>query len=78
MLISEVKRWAKDKGYVVTKEKGDEEKDEPTFYKWHKVSDPTICGTAPSVSKVATAVYNHISDYKWVEYQQNFKKVDKV
>lgn len=78
ILISEVKRWAKNKGYIITKEKGDEEKGDPTTYKWYKITDPTIQGIATSVSKVATAVYNDISGYKWLEYQKNFKKVDKV
>lgn len=78
MLISEIKRWAKEKGYTVVKEKGDEENDEPTIYRWYKDSDPSINGTAPSVSKVAQAVFNHLSDYKWVEHQKNYKEVDKV
>ena len=71
MLISEIKKWAKEKGYVVTKEKG-----ESTSYTWYKIDDPTISGVAPSVSKVATAVFNHITDNKWLEYQQNYKEVN--
>lgn len=73
MKITEIKRWAKEKGYTVTKEKGDEEKDEPTIYHWYKNDDPSICGTAPSVSKVATAVFNHLTDNKWVEYQKEYQ-----
>lgn len=76
MLISEIKRWAKEKGYTVIKEKGDEEKDEPTIYRWHKNDDPSICGTATSVRKVSMAIFNHLSDYKWVEYQQNYKPIE--
>lgn len=73
MKISEIKKWAKEKGYVVTKEKGDEEKDEPAIYRWHKIDDPSVCGTAPSVSKVATAVFNHLTDNEWVEYQKEYQ-----
>lgn len=74
--ISEVKKWAKEKGYTVIKDKGDEEKDEPVTYYWYKNDDESICGMEPSVSKVATAVYNDLSGYKWVDYQKNYKEVE--
>jgi hypothetical protein len=74
--ISEVKKWAKEKGYTVIKDKGDEEKDESITYYWYKNDDESICGMASSVSKVATAVYNDLSDYKWVDYQKNYKEVE--
>lgn len=71
MLISEVKKWAKDKGYIVTKEKG-----EPVVYTWYKADNSSIKGSAPSVSKVATAVFNHMTDNKWIEYQRNYREIE--
>lgn len=73
--ISEVKKWAKEKGYTVIKDKGDEENNEPVTYYWYKTDNENVCGMESSVSKVATAVYNHMTDNKWVEYQKNYKEV---
>jgi hypothetical protein len=70
MLISEIKRWAKEKGYIVTKHGGGEE----ATYSWYKVSDPSIKGEASSVSKVAAAVFNNLTDNRWVEYQEQYRK----
>ena len=53
MLWSEVKRWAKNQGYDVVKEKDDSENG-ATYY-WMKSDDHNISGVAPSVSKVAKA-----------------------
>ena len=74
--ISEVKKWAKDKGYTVIKDKGNEENDEPVTYYWYKNDDENICGMEPSVSKVATAVFNHLTNNQWLEYQKNYKPVE--
>lgn len=68
MLWSEVKRWAKDKGYDIVKEK-DDSINGATYY-WMKSDDHNISGVAPSVSKVATAIFNSMTDNKWVEYQK--------
>lgn len=69
MLISEIKRWAKEKGYIVNKDKED------GLYYWAKLDAvPEISGVAKSVSKVATAIFNHISEDKWVEHQIKFKE----
>lgn len=74
MKITEIKRWAKDWGYTIIKDKGDEENGDPVQYYWSKDDDPSVTGVAPSVSKVATAVYNHMTDNKWLEYQQQYKE----
>jgi hypothetical protein len=74
MTITEIKRWAKTFGYSIIKDKGDEEKGEKTQYYWSKDNDVNVTGVAPSVSKVATAIYNHITADKWIEHQQNFKE----
>ena len=68
MLWSEVKRWAKDKGYDIVKEK-DDSINGATYY-WMKSDDHNTSGVAASVSKVATAIFNSMTDNKWVEYQK--------
>lgn len=73
MLISEIKRWAKEKGYTVNKDKED------GLYYWTKLDAvPEISGVAKSVSKVATAIFNHISEDKWVEHQIKFKEEEDI
>jgi hypothetical protein len=72
--ISEIKKWAKAHGYSIIKDKGDEEKGQPTQYYWSKENDVNATGVAPSVSKVATAIFNHMTDNKWVEHQIKFKE----
>jgi|688.fasta_scaffold241435_2 hypothetical protein len=72
MLWSEVKRWAKDKGFEVVKEKDDSING--ASYYWAKSSDHTISGIAPSVSKLATAIFNTMTDNKWTEYQKEYQE----
>lgn len=72
MLWSEVKRWAKDKGYAIVKE-NDDSINGATYY-WMKSDDHNISGVAPSVSKVATAIFNSMTDNKWFDYQKEYKE----
>lgn len=70
MLWSEIKKWAKEKGYETLKDKEDNQ------YYWAKINDPNniqASGVASSVSKLAKAIYNHISDNKWMQYQNEYK-----
>jgi hypothetical protein len=68
--ISEIKRWAKDKGYSIIKEKDDSING--ASYYWAKDDDPSVTGVSVSVSKVALDIFNHITDNKWIEHQQNY------
>jgi hypothetical protein len=68
--ITEIKTWAKRWGYSIIKEKDDS--DNGASYYWCKEDDPNVTGVALSVSKVATAIYNHMSDNKFVEHQKTF------
>lgn len=61
MLWKEVKSWAKKHGYESSK--GEDS------YSWSKISEPTVNGQAKSVSKLAIAIYNDITDNKWIEHQ---------
>lgn len=70
--ITEVKTWAKRWGYSIIKEK-DESENGATYY-WSKDDDASVTGIAFSVSKVAIAIYNHMTDNKWVEHQIKYKE----
>lgn len=72
MLWSEVRKWAKQHGYETIKEKGDEEKGETVQYYWSKIDSPQASGVAKSVSKLATALYNDMTDNKWLEHQKTY------
>ena len=69
--ITEVKTWAKSKGYSIIKEKDDSING--AIYYWCKESDPNVTGVALSVSKVATAIFNHITNNKWIDHQQSYE-----
>lgn len=70
MLWTNIRSWAKSKGYETIKDKEDNQ------YYWAKLdsTDPNASGVAKSVSKLATDIYNHMTDNKWVEYQAEYKE----
>jgi hypothetical protein len=70
MLWSEIKRWAKEKGYNTIKDKDDGK------YYWAKLDsdDPNASGVVTSVSKLAFAIYNHITDNKWIDHQKQYQE----
>lgn len=68
MTITEIKKWAKSKGYDVVKEKDDSING--ASYYWMKSSDHSHSGVALSVSKLATDIFNDMTDNKWVDYQK--------
>jgi hypothetical protein len=70
--ITEIKRWAKDWGYTVIKEKDDSING--ASYYWCKNDDPSVTGVALSVSKLATAIFNDLSDSKWLSHQKTFQE----
>jgi len=74
--ITEVKSWAKSCGYSIIKEKDDSVNG--ASYYWCKDSDPTATGVALSVSKVATAIYNHMTNDKWLDHQKEYQKNQEI
>jgi hypothetical protein len=70
VLWKDIKTWSKSKGYETIKDKDDGQ------YYWAKLdsNDPNDSGVARSVSKLATQIYNHITDNKWVEHQTKYKE----
>ena len=72
MLWKEIKTWAKEKGYKTDRKKiADSENS--YHYTWIKIEDESINGSASSVSKLAFAIYNHITNNQHIEYQENYK-----
>ena len=76
MKITEIKSWAKTWGYSIIKEKDDSENG--ASYYWAKNDDTSVTGVSPSVSKVARDIFNHMTDNKWVEHQQNYVKPEEI
>ena len=69
-----VKSWAKDHGYTTFREKTDRV-DNPNEYDyyWGKTDDPAVTGCSISVSNLAKDIYNHITDNKFIEHQQQYR-----
>lgn len=69
MLWKEIKTWAKNRGYETIKDKDDGQ------YYWAKLDsdNPNDSGVAKSVSKLATAIFNNITDNKWLDHQQEYQ-----
>jgi hypothetical protein len=70
--ITEIKTWAKRWGYSIIKEKDDSENG--ASYYWCKDNDPNATGVAISVSKLAIAIFNHMTDNKYVEHQKQYQE----
>lgn len=70
--ITEVKSWAKTWGYSIIKEKDDSVNG--ASYYWCKNDDPNATGVALSVSKVTLAIYNHMTNNKYVEHQKQYQE----
>lgn len=70
--ITEIKKWAKEWGYSILKEKDDTING--ASYYWSKDNDPNVTGVALSVSKVATAIFNNITNDKWLDHQKTYQE----
>lgn len=68
-----IKKWAKDKGYKVNREKSGDELN-PYNYEWHDVDNTENKGTVNSLSKLAMDIYNNITDNKHLEHQKRYKQ----
>lgn len=68
MLWTEVRKWAKEQGYTTLKDK------DTNQYYWTMTDAQGVehSGVAASVSKLARAIYNHITDNKWVDHQNSY------
>lgn len=70
-----IKSWAKDNGYTSFREKTTDQNNPNEYdYYWGKTDDPTATGVAISVSKLATEIYNHMTDNKFIGHQKTYKE----
>lgn len=65
MLWKEVRSWASKYNYT-TKKTDD-------GYVWSRLDNPSRSGISKSVSKLATDIYNDMTDNKFLAYQENYK-----
>jgi len=70
MKWKEIRSWAKSKGYETIKDKDDGQ------YYWAKLDsdDPSTSGVARSVSKLAIAIFNHMTDNVWLDHQKQYQE----
>jgi hypothetical protein len=72
MKWSEIKKWAKTKGYNVSRKKA-EDADECTYvYNWNN-EDRDANGVATSTKDLATDIYNHLTNNKHLPHQLQYK-----
>jgi hypothetical protein len=72
---SNIKKWAKDMGYSCLREKNaDINAINEYDYYWGKIDDPNTSGLATSVSKLATQIFNHMTNDEYSEYQRQHKE----
>jgi hypothetical protein len=64
MTWKEIRSWAKGRGYICSKK--------DNHYTWYKESNPDIINASSSVSKLAKAIYNNLTDNKWLKHQQSY------
>ncbi len=61
--VNEIKKWAKSRGYTV-------KKDGEGYVWW---GDGMEAGEPASIDEVATAIFNRITDDRFVEHQREFR-----
>lgn len=73
MKWSEIKKWAKTKGYNTSRKKA-ENTDEYTYvYNWNN-EDRSAGGVATSTKDLATDIYNHLTNNKHLAHQLQYKQ----
>lgn len=72
MLWTEIRSWAKKHNYETFREKVKDSSNRYDYY-WSKQDDPSVTGLSTSVSKLATDIYNHITNNKFVDYQIEYQ-----
>lgn len=69
MKFTDIRKWAKEQGFIVRKQEDDSING--ASYYWNK-NDDSISGVSISVSKLARDIYNIISDNKWLDHQNTY------
>ena len=66
MLWKEIKSWASNHNYTTKKTQDG--------YVWSRLDNPSQSGISKSVSKLATDIYNDMTDNKFLDHQLQYKK----
>jgi hypothetical protein len=75
MKWSEIKKWAKSKGYEVDRTKKEKNK---YLYNWVELSNPNNKGRAQSTFDLAKDVYNNMTDNRHLAYQKAYNSSSNV
>jgi len=59
----EISKWAKSHGYKISK------KDDS--FLWNKIENVEICGKENSLEELTKAVFNNLTNNKWVKHQKD-------
>lgn len=70
MKFTEVRKWAKKRGFSVKKQEDDSING--ASYYWTNIEDPNITGVSLSVSKLARDIFNLLSSNKWLDHQKTY------
>ncbi len=69
-----IKRWAKDQGYTCVREKTTNSANPNQYdYYWAANDDVAVTGLAFSISSLAKDVFNHMTDNRHLEHQENYE-----
>ena len=68
-----IKKWAKEKGYNTSREKAEDTDGYTYVYNWNN-EDRSAEGVATSVKDLATDIYNHMTDNKHLSHQSQYKQ----
>jgi hypothetical protein len=77
MKWSEIKKWAKSKGYKTDRIKKDKENNK-YLYSWVELSNPNNKGRTQSTFDLAKDIYNHMTDNRHLAYQKAYNSSSNV
>lgn len=64
---AEISKWAKSHGFKVSKKDG--------LFCWNNLDNTEICGKESNFDDMIKAVFNTITNGKWIEHQKNHKQI---
>lgn len=73
MKWSEIKKWAKAKGYNVLRDKVEDADKYTYLYHWNK-TDASAEGVSKSVKGLATDIFNDLTNNKHLAHQLQYKQ----
>lgn len=64
--LGEISKWAKSRGFKVSKKDG--------VFLWSSLENVNIKGQENNIEDVAKAIFNQISNNKWIEHQKQYER----